>query len=186
MLRLTLSGGFSAAGADGIDIAIKSKKARALLAYLALSPRLSRSREEIMALGDAQVLQFFPEAGQAQVLRRWFHEGRHDAFTMTTAGSDQLRPPSQSPLPNLVLAGDFVPEEFLDELTGRPGWARPCGTRGLRTGSERPWSRRRSSVPARRPEQARKRTGERAGQRLRPGCMQRRVSSKPPEKGNAA
>jgi TolB-like protein len=50
MLRLTLFGGFSAAGADGIELAIKSKKARALLAYLALSPRKSRSREEIMAL----------------------------------------------------------------------------------------------------------------------------------------
>jgi adenylate cyclase len=59
MLRLTLFGEFSAAGADGTDIAIKSKKAKALLAYLALSPRKSRSREEIMALlwsdrGEAQ------------------------------------------------------------------------------------------------------------------------------------
>jgi len=59
MLRLTLSGRFSAAGADGIEFVIKSKKAKALLAYLALSPRMSRSREEIMALlwsdrGEAQ------------------------------------------------------------------------------------------------------------------------------------
>ena len=59
MLRLTLSGRFSAAGADGIEFQIKSKKAKALLAYLALSPRKSRSREEIMALlwsdrGEAQ------------------------------------------------------------------------------------------------------------------------------------
>jgi adenylate cyclase len=59
MLRLTLFGEFSAAGADGIEFAIKSKKAKALLAYLALSPRMSRSREEIMALlwsdrGEAQ------------------------------------------------------------------------------------------------------------------------------------
>jgi TolB-like protein len=59
MLRLTLFGGFSVAGADGTEIAIKSKKARALLAYLVLSPRKSRSREEIMALlwsdrGEAQ------------------------------------------------------------------------------------------------------------------------------------
>jgi len=50
MLRLTLSGSFFATGADGSVLAIKSKKARALLAYLALSPRKSRSREEIMAL----------------------------------------------------------------------------------------------------------------------------------------
>jgi adenylate cyclase len=59
MLRLTLSGRFSAADADGPEFQIKSKKAKALLAYLALSPRMSRSREEIMALlwsdrGEAQ------------------------------------------------------------------------------------------------------------------------------------
>jgi TolB-like protein/Tfp pilus assembly protein PilF len=59
MLRLTLSGGFSAAGADGVELAIKSKKAKGLLAYLALSPRLSRSREEIMAL-------LWSERGEAQ------------------------------------------------------------------------------------------------------------------------
>lgn len=59
MLRLTLFGGFSAAGADGAEIPLKSQKARALLAYLALPPGKSRSREEIMALlwsdrGEAQ------------------------------------------------------------------------------------------------------------------------------------
>ncbi len=59
MLRLTLFGGFSAAGADGTEIALKSQKAKALLAYLALPPGKSRSREEIMALlwsdrGEAQ------------------------------------------------------------------------------------------------------------------------------------
>ena len=50
MLRLTLFGGFSATGADGAEIPLKSQKAKALLAYLALSPGKSRSREEIMAL----------------------------------------------------------------------------------------------------------------------------------------
>ncbi len=59
MLRLTLFGGFSAAGADGAEIRLKSRKAKALLAYLALPPGKSRSREEIMALlwsdrGEAQ------------------------------------------------------------------------------------------------------------------------------------
>jgi TolB-like protein len=59
MLRLTLFGGFSAAGADGVEIPLKSQKARVLLAYLALPPGKSRSREEIMALlwsdrGEAQ------------------------------------------------------------------------------------------------------------------------------------
>ncbi len=50
MLRLTLFGGFSLAGADGAEIPLKSRKAKALLAYLACSPRMSRSREEIIAL----------------------------------------------------------------------------------------------------------------------------------------
>jgi adenylate cyclase len=59
MLRLTLFGRFSAAGADGAEISLKSQKAQALLAYLALPPGKPRSREEIMALlwsdrGEAQ------------------------------------------------------------------------------------------------------------------------------------
>ena len=59
MLRLSLFGRFRAADALGDEIAIKSKKARALLAYLALPPGKERSREELMALlwserGDEQ------------------------------------------------------------------------------------------------------------------------------------
>jgi TolB-like protein/Tfp pilus assembly protein PilF len=59
MLRLRLFGGFRAAGAKGAERAIKSRKAKGLLAYLALTPRQSRSREELMALlwsdrGEAQ------------------------------------------------------------------------------------------------------------------------------------
>jgi TolB-like protein/cytochrome c-type biogenesis protein CcmH/NrfG len=59
MLRLTLYGSFSVASATGAEIALKSRKARAMLSFLALSPGNSRSREEIMALlwsdrGEAQ------------------------------------------------------------------------------------------------------------------------------------
>ncbi len=59
MLRLTLFGRFSAAGAGGAEIPLRSQKATALLAYLALPPGKPRSREEVMALlwserGDAQ------------------------------------------------------------------------------------------------------------------------------------
>ena len=59
MLRLTLFGSFALTGPEGADIPVTSRKARALLAYLALSPRQTRSREEIMALlwsdrGEAQ------------------------------------------------------------------------------------------------------------------------------------
>jgi hypothetical protein len=37
MLRLSLFGGFRAAGVEGAELAIKSRKAKGLLAYLALS-----------------------------------------------------------------------------------------------------------------------------------------------------
>jgi TolB-like protein len=59
MLRLSIFGRFRAADALGNEIPIKSKKARALLACLALPPGKERSREEVMALlwserGDEQ------------------------------------------------------------------------------------------------------------------------------------
>jgi adenylate cyclase len=59
ILRLSIFGRFRAADALGNEIPIKSKKARALLAYLALPPGKERSREEVMALlwsnrGDEQ------------------------------------------------------------------------------------------------------------------------------------
>jgi DNA-binding SARP family transcriptional activator len=50
MLRLTIFGEFSVANASGAEIPVKSKKAKALLSFLALPPGKSRSREEIMAL----------------------------------------------------------------------------------------------------------------------------------------
>jgi hypothetical protein len=59
MLRLAIFGRFRAADALGNEIPIKSRKSRALLAYLALPPGKERSREAIMALlwsdrGDEQ------------------------------------------------------------------------------------------------------------------------------------
>jgi|LGOV01.1.fsa_nt_gb DNA-binding SARP family transcriptional activator len=50
MLRLTLFGRFSLTDSNGTEITLKSHKAKALLAYLALSEGMSRSREEVMAL----------------------------------------------------------------------------------------------------------------------------------------
>jgi len=70
------------------------------------------SSEELMALGDEQISRFCPAARDATVLKRWFHKGGHDAFTMTTTGSDALRPGTQSPFDNLVLAGDFTNNRF--------------------------------------------------------------------------
>jgi adenylate cyclase len=50
VLRLSIFGTFRAADASGTDIPIKSRKSRALLAYLALPPGKPRSREHVMAL----------------------------------------------------------------------------------------------------------------------------------------
>jgi len=59
MYRLNLFGGFLLTGSDGMEIPLTSAKAKALLAYLAQSPGMRRSREEIVALlwsdrGEAQ------------------------------------------------------------------------------------------------------------------------------------
>jgi len=59
MLKLRLFGRFRAEDALGNEIAIKSRKARALLAYLALPPGKARSREQLATLlwsdrGDEQ------------------------------------------------------------------------------------------------------------------------------------
>ena len=59
VLRLRILGTFRVADASGNEIPVKSRKARALLAYLALPPGKPRSREQIMALlwsnrGDQQ------------------------------------------------------------------------------------------------------------------------------------
>lgn len=59
MLRLTLFGRFSLSDERGAEIPLTSRKARALLAYLALPPGKPRSREKIMAL-------LWSERGEAQ------------------------------------------------------------------------------------------------------------------------
>lgn len=48
--RLLLLGGFALLGPDGREIAVSSKKNRALLAILALSPRLAASRDRVAEL----------------------------------------------------------------------------------------------------------------------------------------
>jgi hypothetical protein len=50
MLRLNIFGRFRAENDFGDEIPIKSKKGRALLAYLAMPPGKPRGREELMAL----------------------------------------------------------------------------------------------------------------------------------------
>lgn len=50
MLKLTLCGGLALTEADGSTVTLTARRGMALLAYLAVSPGASRSREEIMAL----------------------------------------------------------------------------------------------------------------------------------------
>ena len=86
MQRLTIFGRFSLVGADGTPIPLKSQKAKALLAYLALSPEYTRSREEIMALlwsdrGEAQA-----RASLRQVLfglKKTLNDEAPDALNVT-------------------------------------------------------------------------------------------------------
>ncbi|HMB75315.1 MAG TPA: hypothetical protein VKN76_02860, partial [Kiloniellaceae bacterium] len=86
MLRLSLFGRFRAADALGNEIPIKSKKARALLAYLALPPGKERSREEAMALlwserGDEQARSSLRQALSG--LRKELGEGAIAALCIT-------------------------------------------------------------------------------------------------------
>jgi TolB-like protein/Flp pilus assembly protein TadD len=109
LLRLTLFGGFSAAGADGEEISFKSQKAKALLAYLAMPLGKSRSREEIMALlwsdrGEAQA-----RASLRQVLTRLRKELGEEAMAALNTTDDTV---SLDP-GNVTLASNIAGEEFL-------------------------------------------------------------------------
>jgi TolB-like protein len=86
MLRLSIFGRFRAADAHGNEVPIKSKKARALLAYLALPPGKERSREEVMALlwserGDEQARSSLRQALSG--LRRELGESADGALKIT-------------------------------------------------------------------------------------------------------
>ncbi|MBK7395723.1 MAG: FAD-dependent oxidoreductase [Myxococcales bacterium] len=54
----------------------------------------------------------WPGSVGAVIERRYFHRGNHDAFFLTTPGSDARRPSAASPYSNLMLAGDFTQTEF--------------------------------------------------------------------------
>ena len=108
MLRLTLFGSFSLAGADGAEVPLKSRKAKALLAYLARSPRMSRSREEIMALlwsdrGEAQA-----RASLRQALVRLRKDLGEAAVTALIVSNDTV-----ALNPDNVTIGAAIPGEEL-------------------------------------------------------------------------
>jgi TolB-like protein len=86
VLRLSIFGIFRVADVSGNEIPVKSRKSRALLAYLALPPGKPRSREQIMALlwsdrGDQQARSSLRQALSG--LRKDLGEGGLSALRIT-------------------------------------------------------------------------------------------------------
>lgn len=74
---------------------------------------VGQTPEQVMADADRMAEKLFPAVKEAKVLRRFYHEGGHDRFTMTLPGSDAHRPHIEaSPIENLVLAGDYTNNSF--------------------------------------------------------------------------
>lgn len=110
MLRLTIFGRFRAVDAIGNEIAIKSRKARALLAYLANPPGKARSREAVMALlwsdrGDEQARSSLRQALSG--LRKELGESAITALRITDEWLELD--------PNLVVVEPALPGEVLLE-----------------------------------------------------------------------
>lgn len=67
---------------------------------------------ELLSDAMRQLHGLWPDAQTATIDKQLFHRGNHDAFFLTTPGSDELRPPAASPHPNLFLAGDYTQTGF--------------------------------------------------------------------------
>lgn len=67
-----------------------------------------KTDQEVIAAAMAVLHTLWPASAIAVVEKSYFHRGRHDAFFLTTPGSDALRPTAASPYSNLVLAGDYT------------------------------------------------------------------------------
>lgn len=68
---------------------------------------------DLVAEADRLAEQMFPAAKGAKIVKRYFHRGGHDVFTLTMPGSDAHRPKiDASPIANLTLAGDFTNNAF--------------------------------------------------------------------------
>ena len=63
---------------------------------------------EVYEAAMAVLRELWPRSREAAIEKSYFHRGRHDAFFLSTPGSDALRPAPASPYPNLVLAGDYT------------------------------------------------------------------------------
>ena len=111
MLRLTIFGLFSLADSNGTEIELKSRKAKALLAYLAISDRMSRSREEIMALLWSDRADTQARGSLRQVLT-----GLRKALGESGAGLLNTGADSISLNPDKIAVSEATGEEFLAGL----------------------------------------------------------------------
>jgi TolB-like protein/Flp pilus assembly protein TadD len=121
MLRLSIFGRFRAADALGNEIPIKSKKSRALLAYLALPPGKERSREEVMALlwserGDEQARSSLRQAlsGLRKELGEFADEGLKVTDEWLALDPDLVAVEPASP-GEVLLAGLHINDPAFDE-----------------------------------------------------------------------
>ncbi|MCB2137379.1 MAG: hypothetical protein KDE08_15800 [Rhodobacteraceae bacterium] len=111
MYRMNLFGAFALTGPDGADIALTSARAKALLAYLAQSPGMRRSRLEIMAL-----LWSNREEAQARAsLRQVLHGLRKE---LGAQGAEILRVEADwvALTPGMIATGSTGEGEFLSGL----------------------------------------------------------------------
>jgi TolB-like protein/Flp pilus assembly protein TadD len=136
VLRLSIFGTFRVADASGKEIPVKSRKSRALLAYLALPPGKPRSREQIMALlwsdrGDQQARSSLRQALSG--LRRELGEERLSALRITdealTLDPEQVLVEPASPgdvlLDGLHLNDPAFDEWLRDERLRHEGGSEP-------------------------------------------------------------
>lgn len=72
------------------------------------------SRPDVDIVNDALdvLYRLWPAARTATIDKKLFHRGNHDAFFLSTPGSDERRPAAASPYPNLFLAGDYTQTGF--------------------------------------------------------------------------
>lgn len=93
----------------------KKGKARSRLALVSSSARglVDRPSEELVRLADSEVRRYLPAAHRAVLLHSLVIKERLATFS-PLASTELLRPPHETPIPNLLLAGDWT-------ATGLPG-----------------------------------------------------------------
>jgi zeta-carotene desaturase len=68
---------------------------------------LPRSRREILEIAEREVREAFPQTAGAQVVKSAVIKEAHATYS-AVPGIDEMRPPPETPIRNLLLAGDWV------------------------------------------------------------------------------